>query len=482
MPIQEKSPQKHILFYNTLSRRLEPFKPVKKNLVRVYSCGPTVYNFAHIGNLRAYIFTDILVRSLSYLGHPVRHAMNITDVGHLTSDADDGEDKMDVAARREKKDPLYIAREYEKAFFADTQKLNILKPKKIKRATETIRQQQALIRLLEKQGYTYKTDAAIYFNTSKFKTYGALSGQKLEQKKMLSRTELVEDPQKRRPQDFALWIFTVGTHAHHILHWPSPWGVGFPGWHIECSAISRALLGQPFDIHTGGVDHIGVHHENEIAQSVAAFHTPLARIWMHNEHLSVDGKKMGKSIGNVYTLASITDKKIDPLSFRYFCLQAQYRSPLNFTWDGLLAAQTALRGLREFIGTVYIGTTVKTNKKYAKGAASRYIKEFAGALSDDLNTPRALAVAWGMIKDVHIPLLDRQRLLLQFDAVLGLGLMAHKAKPIPAKIRLLVSQRNTARSTAQFIQADVLRKKIQGLGYGVDDSPHGTYLMRISKS
>lgn len=475
MEQKKDTSKKPLRLYNTLSRKLDILKPIKKNLVRIYSCGPTVYNFAQIGNLRAYIFTDTLIRSLVYLGYPIRHAMNITDVGHLTSDADEGEDKMDVSARREKKDPLKIAREYEKAFFADIQKLNIIQPKKIKRATQTIRQQQAIIRLLEKQGYTYTTDKAVYFDISKFKKYGTLSGQKLDAKKNLSREDLVSDPYKKHPQDFALWLFTKGKHARHILRWPSPWGEGFPGWHIECSAISRSLLGQPFDIHTGGVDHIGVHHENEIAQSVAAFHTPLARIWMHNEHLLVDGKKMGKSLGNAYTLLDIIKKDVDPIGFRYFCLQAHYRTVLNFTWEGLGAAQNALHALQKLARAVYIGEPVQSSCTIFNG----YQKKFHDACANDLGTPQALAVAWGTAKDPRLSQPDKKTLLMDFDRVLGL-MLCDKKNSIPAHILHLAKKREVFRRNKQFIQADALRKKIQRVGYTIDDAPKGTYLTKTN--
>jgi len=465
--------------FNTFSRKLEELHPITGKTARVYSCGPTVYNYAHIGNLRAYVFTDTLARSLAYLGYGVRHAMNITDVGHLTSDADEGEDKLDTAAKRARKDPLEIARAYEQAFFSDIQTLNIKKPAHIKRATQTIKDQLAIIKLLEKKGYTYKTTKAVYFDISIFRNYGLLSGQKLDQKKTLSRDELVEDPNKKHPQDFALWMFTVGKHTHHILRWPSPWGEGFPGWHIECSAISRKLLGQPFDIHTGGVDHIGVHHENEIAQSTAAFGTPLARIWMHNEHLLVDNAKMSKSLGNVYTLADIIKKHIDPLALRYFCLQAHYRSLLNFTWEGLEAAQTALEELRKFMGTTFVknaDSKIQPSQTKVEPRIKKYKSDFRATISADLNTPQALAVAWQLVKDASIPLEDRQKLMLEFDKVFGLGLSAYQTKVIPPAIKRLLRDRALARSNAQFMQADGLRNKIKSLGYSIDDAPEGTYL------
>lgn len=402
--------------------------------------------------------------------------MNITDVGHLVSDADAGEDKIDLVARREKKDPLAIARYYERLFFEDVGALNIIKPAHLARATQTIQQQQSLIRLLSKQGYTYQTLSGIYFDTSKFKPYGKLSGQKLHSKKTLSRNELVSDPHKKHPYDFALWLFTVGTHAHHILRWPSPWGEGFPGWHLECSAISRSLLGQPFDIHTGGVDHIGTHHENEIAQSVAAYHTPLAHIWLHNEHLLVDSKKMSKSIGNVYTLSDILHRNIDPLALRYLSLQAHYRSILNFTWEGLEAAQNALHALQKLARAVYIGEPVQSSHTVFNG----YQKKFRDACANDLGTAQALAVAWSAAKDPHLSQPDKKTLLMDFDCVLGLSL-CDKKHSIPASLIGLAKKREVFRRNKQFIQADALRKKIQQVGYHVDDTREGVYVLQKTK-
>src|SRR3989344_8471377 len=282
--------------YNTLSRKEEVFKPLKKGQVTLYTCGPTVYNFAHIGNLRTYIFEDILERVLRWNGYGVKRAMNITDVGHLTGDSDAGADKMEQAAKTAA-DVKKIAAKYTRAFASDMRKLNNRLPRPLAPATKFIPEQIAIIKLLLKRGYAYETPAAVYFDVRKFKNYGRLSGQSLKEKLTGAREEVVFDPAKRHPADFALWFKLVGRFKNHLLHWRSPWGWGFPGWHIECSAISRALLGQPFDIHTGGVDHIGTHHTNEIAPSAAAFGKPLARLWMHGEFLVIDAKRMGKSEG-----------------------------------------------------------------------------------------------------------------------------------------------------------------------------------------
>ena len=312
--------------YNTLTCKKEIFKPLRKDRVGLYTCGPTVYNYAHIGNLRTYVFEDILRRTLEYAGFKVRHVMNITDVGHLVSDADEGEDKLEKGARREGKSVWDITKFYTDAFLKDIEKLNIKKANYILPATKYIKEQIKIIEVLFKKGYAYETPQAVYFNVSKFKNYTKLSRQKLSQKITGAREEVVVDTQKRNPYDFALWFKVVGRFEHHTMRWPSPWGIGFPGWHIECSAISSSKLGQPFDIHTGAVDHINVHHTNEIAQSEVAFGKPLAKIWMHGEFLLIDSSKMAKSRDNFFTLETTINKGFTPLAFRYLVLNAHYRS------------------------------------------------------------------------------------------------------------------------------------------------------------
>ena len=398
--------------YNTLTRQKEIFKPIKGKKVGLYTCGPTVYDFAHIGNLRTYIFEDILKRALLYNGYKIKHAMNVTDVGHLVGDSDGGEDKIEVGARREGKDPLAIARRYETQFFKDLAELNILPPNKVLRATETIAEQQKIIKKLLARGLAYQTPAAIYFDTGKFKDYGRLAGQNLAEKTLAARSEVVSDADKRNPADFALWFFLTGRYKNHILHWPSKWGEGFPGWHIECSAISRKILGQPFDIHCGGVDHIGTHHPNEMAQSQAAFDSPLANWWIHGEHLIVDAKRMGKSEGNLLTLAQLSQQSFSPLAFRYLVLQTHYRQQLNFSLPALSASQTALFNLLD---------TVATYEKPKIGCAE-YEEKFLMAINDDLNLPKALAVVWDLIKDQSLPGAAKKQSLLKFDSVLGLNL------------------------------------------------------------
>jgi cysteinyl-tRNA synthetase len=353
-------PKPILRLYNTISRSVEAFKPLKKTTVGLYTCGPTVYNFAHLGNLRTYLFEDILERTLLWSGYGVRRVMNITDVGHLTGDGDAGEDKVEKEARSERKNVKDVVNFYTKVFLADLKKLNIRIPKLLAPASKFIPEQIKLIQQLFKKGVAYDTPAAVYFDVSRFLDYGKLSGQSLEQKLSGARDEVVKDAEKRNSADFALWFKLVGRFQNHILRWPSPWGVGFPGWHIECSAISAKLLGQPFDIHTGGVDHIGTHHTNEIAQSEAAYHKPLARYWLHGEFLLVDAAKMAKSDKNFLTIKELESQNISPLAYRFLCLTAHYRSPMNFSWVGL---DQARNGLINFIQRIlYIDFLARSKK------------------------------------------------------------------------------------------------------------------------
>ncbi len=439
--------------YNTLSGKIEEFRPIDLGKARFYACGPTVYDFAHIGNLRTYIFEDIIRRILEYKGYKVDHAMNITDVGHLVGDGDDGEDKLEVGAKREGKKPLEIAKKYEQNFFKDLKELNILFPTEVLRASDAIPDQIFIIKELEKKGFAYVGENAVYFNTleyqSKFHNYGELSGQKLEEKKTGAREEIVLDSGKKNPQDFVLWFFLRGRYKNHILKWPSPWGEGFPGWHIECSAISRKLLGQPFDIHAGGVDHIGTHHTNEIAQSEAAFGKPLANIWMHGEFLLIDSSRMGKSKDNLLTLSQLKESGFSPMDFRYFVLNAHYRTQLNFTLEGLKAAHTALQKLYAFVlatGTAQVGCV-------------GYEEDFFKAVKNDLNTPQALSVVWKMINDKKIPASDKKNSLLKFDKILGLKLDNPSLifDEIPNYVENLVTERKFAREKQDFVKSDELR-------------------------
>lgn len=435
--------------------------------VSIYACGPTVYNFAHIGNLRTYIFEDLLRRVLEYNGFKVKHAMNITDVGHLVGDGDEGEDKLELGAKREGKQPLELAKFYTNKFFADLKDLNIEMPTSVLEASNAIGQQIEIIKLLVEKGFAYKGEQAIYFDTSKLQDYGKLSGQKLSEKQT-SREEIVIDTEKKNQTDFALWFFLKGRYEHHILHWPSPWGEGFPGWHIECSAISRQLLGQPFDIHCGGVDHIGTHHTNEIAQSEAAFGVPLANVWMHGEFLQVNEGKMAKSAGTFITMDDIKAKGFSPLDFRYMCLQAHYRTQLNFTWESLASGRVAHQRLRSF---------VQGTKPGASGV-SEYESKFLEIINDDLNLPKALGLAWQLIDEPEIANDAKAATLLKFDKVLGLNLSEDFKEEYPEEIIKLTEKRQEARDQKNFSKSDEIRKQIENLGYEVLDTAEGQKLKK----
>jgi cysteinyl-tRNA synthetase len=460
--------------YNTLTKKIEDLRPLKDNQIGLYTCGPTVYNYAHIGNLRTYIFEDLLKRVLEYDGYKVNHAMNITDVGHLVGDGDEGEDKLEVGAKREGKNPLDIAKFYTDKFFQDTDALNIIRPSQVLSATQTIPEQIDIIKILVEKGYAYIGEQAVYFDTSKFADYGKLSGQKLSDKKIAAREDVIIDKDKKHPADFALWFFLKGRYQNHILQWDSPWGKGFPGWHIECSAISRKLLGQPFDIHTGGVDHIGTHHTNEIAQSEAAFGVPLANVWMHGEFLQIDAKRMGKSEGNFITLDTLKEKGFSPLDYRYLCLTAHYRTQLNFTWEGLEGAHNALERLRIFLSSVIPrSASDEESLKFNKGSNDEYQEKFSQAINNDLNIPEALAIVWEIINSPKINGRQKWDYLLKFDKVFGLNLGKQDDVSIPKNIEDLLLGRKAAKDGKNFKKSDELRKQIEDFGYEVMDTPEG---------
>lgn len=452
-----------LYLYNTLTKRKEKFEPLNPPYVGMYTCGPTVYNYAHIGNLRTYIFEDILKRVLIYNGYIVKHVMNITDVGHLTSDADEGEDKIEREAKKERRSAWEIAEFYTEAFKRDLKKLNIIEPDIWCKATDHIQDFIDLILILERKGYTYKTSDGIYFDTSKVPDYGKLAGQDLES--LLPGARVEYNPEKKNPTDFALWKFSP-KDVKRQMEWDSPWGIGFPGWHIECSAMSTKYLGQPFDIHCGGIDHIPIHHTNEIAQSEAAYDKPMAKYWLHGEFLVMGEKRMGKSEGNFITLSDLEEKGYHPLSYRYFCLTAHYRSPLKFTWTALEAAQRALFRLYENI------------KRYPQGNASydkKYEEEFHKAINDDLDMPKALAITWELVKDDKISPEVKRETLLQFDKVLGLSLdnPPEIKIEIPEEIWKLVEEREVARKNKDWEKADKIREEIKNRGYIIEDTPQG---------
>ena len=454
--------------YNTLTRKKEPFKPIRKKKVTLYTCGPTVYWFAHIGNLRTYIFEDILKRVLEYNGYKVLHVMNITDVGHLVSDQDVGEDKILLAAKREKKSAKKVARFYEKAFKRDLKLLNIKAPTIWVRATETIKDQIELIKILEKKGFTYILEDGVYFDTSKLKKYGRLWPKTME---ILpgARVEIV--PGKKSPSDFALWKFAK---ERKEMVWDSPWGKGFPGWHTECVVMSKKFLGVPFDIHCGGVDHILIHHTNEIAQAEAAWGKILANYWLHGEFLQVEGKKMAKSLGNIYTLEDLMKRGFDPLAYRLFCLGAHYRSKLNFTFEALKSAQKALDNLYDKV------LEFKKEKAVPKSKLAKDYKiKFFEAINDDLNLPKALALVWNLVSDKRIKDGEKYSLLVDFDSVLGLNLDKVKRSKIPKEIKELVLEREKLRKEGNFERADEIREKIRKMGYWIEDTKEGPKIKKI---
>lgn len=463
--------------YNTLTKKIEEFKPRDPELVTLYACGPTVYSYAHIGNFRTYITTDILVRTLKYLGYQVKFVMNITDVGHLVSDADTGEDKLEKGAKREGKTAWDIAKFYTEEFLKDSHKLNLLPPDVRPKPTEHIKEQITMVQTLLDKGYAYKIGDGIYFDTSRIKDYGKLTGQKLEELKEGARVEV--NPQKKNPTDFALWKFSP-KGVKRDMEWESPWGVGFPGWHIECSAMSMKYLGEQIDIHTGGVDLIPIHHTNEIAQSEAATgKVPFVRFWVHGQFMLVDGEKMSKSKGNFYSVKDIEAKGYDPKALRYLCLTAQYRSFLNFTWQALESARQSLAELRATVSHIKDQLSERStlsNEKLQK--VDEYKRRFNEALENDLNTPQALAVVWEALKS-NIPSQDKYDLLLDFDEVLGfdirnVGEESKRESDIPAEIQSLLRKRNELRVEKKFSDADKARLQIEHEGFVLEDTPDGT--------
>ena len=452
--------------YNTLDREKEDFIPLQGNLVRMYSCGPTVYSYAHIGNMRTYIFMDLLRRSLRFCGFKVKGVMNITDVGHLLSDGDEGEDKMQKAARKEGKTPWEIAAFYTEAFFKDIDALNVGRPEIIAKATDHIPEMIAFVQGLLEKGYAYEISDGIYFDIGKFPGYGKLSGQTVDEKEAGARIE--ENSEKRHPADFALW---KKADKNHIMQWESPWGMGFPGWHIECSAMSKKYLGEVFDLHTGGIDAVPVHHENEIAQNEALAGKKTVNYWMHGEFMMVDGGKMSKSLGNVYTVSDLQKKGYLPLDFRYFCLNAHYRKKLNFTFEGMDAAHTSYERLRNALYA----------HKMSQAATDPAIledlmKKFKGAVEDDMNIPFALGVLWDAVKLPKSK--DVYKLALEFDKVLGLSLdkvtaPAPEKIDVPADIAALAEARFAAKKEKNWAEADRLRAEIAAKGYAIKDTKDG---------
>ena len=466
--------------YNTMSRKKEEFKPLNEEFVTIYSCGPTVYNYAHIGNMRTYVFMDILRRALKLNGYNLKHVMNITDVGHLTSDGDEGEDKMEKAAKSQKKTPWEIAEYFTGVFFEDLKRLNIGTPELTPKATDHIDQMIDFVKELCDKGYGYETSDGIYFDISKFPRYGRLSRANLEEQ-LAGASERVEvNNEKRHPADFAIW---KKAPKEHIMQWPSPWGMGYPGWHIECSTMSREYLGDCFDIHTGGVDHIPIHHENEIAQSEALTGKKSVDYWMHSEFLLVDNGKMSKSLGNTYTVSDLIEKGYSPLAYRYFCLNGNYRNKLNFTWEALDAAQVSLDRLY---------AAVAKHKDAPSGNISaetiqEWKNDFIEAVSDDLNVPLGLGILWKVLKNA-----EKSRDIYEFalftDSVLGLSIEENANKvsendnneeaEVSQEILDLVAKRTEAKKAKDFKTADSIRDQLKEMGITLIDTKEGVKIVK----
>ncbi|MEK7200923.1 MAG: cysteine--tRNA ligase [Patescibacteria group bacterium] len=455
-----------VILHNTLTGKKEIFKPIHKDEVGIYSCGPTVYDFAHIGNMRAYVFADVLRRTFEYFGYQVKQIINITDVGHLVSDTDEGEDKIEKTAKKEGKTAGEISRFYENAYYKDLADLNInIKNTIFPRATEHIPEQIEIIKILEEKGVAYKTSDGIYFDTGQFTEYGKLGNINIKEQREGMRVEV--NSEKRNPADFALWKFSppADREEKRLQEWESPWGIGFPGWHIECSAMSRKYLGQPFDIHTGGIDHIPVHHNNEIAQSECAFGAPLANFWLHNEFLAVEGEKMSKSLGNTFTIDNLKERKVHPLAFRLWLLSGHYRSPMNFTWDSILGSQKSLEKL-----------VFEFDNLPDEEIDKEIIIEFEKLISDDLDTPKALALLHESFSSKK-----SKKTIAEIDKVLGLGIekLSKKIKEnIPEEILELKKERDEARLAKKWQKGDELRGEIEKEGFILEDKDSETIIRK----
>lgn len=473
--LKKKNTERSVRLFNTASKEKEIFRPLHEGRVKLYSCGPTVYDYIHIGNLRPVVLSDTVRRTFEYAKYRVLQVMNITDVGHLSSDADEGEDKMLIALKREGREVtienmLALADVYAEAFTEDLHALNAEVPYAMPRASEHIRGMEAYIETLLHKGYAYPTSDGIYFETAKFPRYGVLGGSASE---TYSRTGV--SGEKKNPRDFALWKFDT------TFGWDAPWGKGFPGWHIECTAMATHYLGKSFDIHTGGVEHVAVHHNNEIAQAEAANGKPYARYWLHHEHIFLEGKKISKSLGNTVTLSQLSDRGIHPLALRYWLLTGHYRQSMNFTWEAIQAAHTALTRAWRLFADFPNGGTV----------SGAYLERFEEAIFDDFNTPEAVAVLWSLLKDESVAPKEKKASIRRMDAVLGIGFDGAPSRAeavsvsvvsrddIPEEIEKLIEEREEARSQKNFERADQLREKLKQSGYRIEDAPGGPVVKRL---
>ncbi len=464
-----------INLYNTLTKKKEKFEPIDSKEVRIYSCGPTVYKDATIGNMRTNIFQDVLRRVLKYNGYKIKHAMNITDVGHLVSDGDDGEDKMLKSAREEQKSPIEIAEHYTQLFFNDLKDLNIEIPEIVCKATEHIKEMLEYVEKLIEEGYAYETSTAIYFDISKLDKYPILSNIDIEKQKAGARVEV--DEEKKNPSDFALWIKAP---ENHLMKWDSPWGLSYPGWHIECSAMGQKYLGDEFDIHTGGIDLVPTHHENEIAQSKGKCGKMPAKYWIHGEYLLIDGGKMSKSLGNAYLIKDIKEKGYDPISYKLFSYSCHYRNKLNFTWDGIESASKSLEKLRNSYQTNLKGNDELTSSDLEKLKEAE--EKFHKAINDDLNMPLAMSFVWEVAK-YDKKNLQIAKLLEKFDTVLGIkidkmNIEEEQSEEIEQEIIDLLEQRKIARENKDWAKSDEIRDIINRKGYIVKDTKEGQIINR----
>lgn len=453
-----------IYLTNTLTKKKELFTPITMGSVGMYHCGPTVYYYVHIGNLRAFILADIVRRVFEYNGYKINQVMNITDVGHLVSDGDEGEDKMTKGLKREGlevtlENMLKLASMYQDAFVQDIVDLNIKEPK-IVRASEHILEDIEMIKKLEEKGYTYKISDGIYFDTSKMTDYGKLGGIDMSND---GESRIGEVSEKKSARDFCLWKFDA------TMGWDTPWGKGFPGWHIECSGMSMKYLGNHFDIHTGGHDLASIHHNNEIAQSECATGEPFVNYWLHNEFVNVEGAKMAKSGDNFITLRTLTEKGFDPIALRYLYLQSHYRSQVSFSWESLTASQTAYKKLKQAVQNLPEGGTIH----------QAYKDRFTDVVNDDLNIAHGLALTWELLKDTTVLDADKKVTILSFDNVLGLGLDIVETVEISGEVQMLLDERKNARDSKDFAKSDELRDAIKELGYIVKDGPEGQNVQKV---